>query len=136
MCNCLHVDIRSHAGTTLRNDVLKCLGTTAESFPLQDVERQVRDMVCGTLKEYTCLENCSALCRYIRDVTRVSWMLVNQMPAYELDTDFTTPTQLQPERHVRHHSSDRNCDIVRSYLWPALIYNSNFVHKAVVITGL
>lgn len=132
----MHVDVRSHAGLTIRNDVIKCLGSTAESFPLQDVERQVRGMVCGTLKEYTCLENCTALCRYIRDVTRVCWMLVNHSPAYELDTDFTTPTQLQPERHVRHHSSDRNCDIVRSYLWPALMLNSNFVYKAIVITGL
>lgn len=119
----------------LREDVIKCLRSTAETYPLYNVERQVRDMVCGTLKEYTCLENCTALCRYIRDVARTSWLLVNQIPAYELDTDFTTPTHLQVEKHQRHHSSDRNCDIVRSYLWPALMTNSAFVHKAIVITG-
>lgn len=134
-CSCLQVDVRSHAGQILREDVIKCLRSTAETYPLYNVERQVRDMVCGTLKEYTCLENCTALCRYIRDVARTSWLLVNQIPAYELDTDFTTPTQLHTEKHQRHHSSDRNSDIVRSYLWPALMTIANCVHKAIVVTG-
>lgn len=69
------------------------------------------------------------------DVTRVAWILVNQVPAYELDTDFHTPVRLIGEKHQRHHSADRTSDVVKAYLWPALVMQNSCVYKAVVVTG-
>lgn len=75
------------------------------------------------------------ICRYVSDITRVAWLLVNQIPAYELDTDFQTPVKLRSEKHQRHHSADRNSDIVKGYLWPALMTQNTYAWKAVVVTG-
>jgi hypothetical protein len=74
-------------------------------------------------------------CRYVGDVTRVAWLLVNQLPAYELDTDFQTPLRLRPDKHQRHHSADRTSDTIKAYLWPALVLQNAYVYKAVVVTG-
>lgn len=51
-CSCLQVDVRSHAGQILREDVIKCLRSTAETYPLYNVERQVRDMVGNKSKTW------------------------------------------------------------------------------------
>jgi hypothetical protein len=131
----LHLDGRTAAGQGLRQDVIKCLAASAETFPLADAEHQVRALVCDTLKEYRCLEGCAALRRYVGDVTRVAWLLVNQLPAYELDTDFQTPLRLRPDKHQRHHSADRTSDTIKAYLWPALVLQNAYVYKAVVVTG-
>lgn len=74
--------------------------------------------------------------RYVGDVTKVSWQLVNHDPSFELDTDFQTPIRLQPDRHQRHHSSDRTSDTVTAFLWPALLHRNTCVQKAVVVTGV
>lgn len=131
----LHVDERTTAAQNLRSDLMRCLASTAESFPLMDAEHQVLALVCDTLREYKCLETCAALRRYVSNATRVCWFIVNQDPPYELDTDFQTPVRLQPDRHTRHHSSDRSSDTVRAYLWPGLLVHSSCVHKAVVVTN-
>ena len=72
--------------------------------------------------------------RYISEVTRTAWWLVNQNPPYELDTDLNTPFRLNHKKHSRHHSSKRDGEIVRAFLWPALLRGGNCVHKAVVVT--
>lgn len=131
----LHVDVRTAAAQTFRSDLMRCLASTADTFPLIDAEHQVLALLCDTLKEYKCLETCMALSRYVSHATRVCWYIVNQDPPYDLDTDFQTPVRFQPERHCKHHSSDRNSDIVRAYLWPGLLQKSNCVHKAVVVTN-
>lgn len=61
------------------------------------------------------------------------WCLVNQAPPYTLDMDFATGT-IQLNRHTRHHTSDRKSDIIKSFLWPALMDKDICVHKAIVIT--
>ncbi|EFA09543.2 uncharacterized protein LOC656542 [Tribolium castaneum] len=131
----LHLDCRTAAGQHLRDDVVRCLAACAETYPLGEAEHQVRALVCDTLKEYKCLETCTALRRYVGDVTRVAWLLVNQVPGYELDTDFQTPVRLKNDRHQRHHSADRTSDVVKAYLWPALVVQNVCVYKAVVVTG-
>lgn len=131
----LQIDARSQTGQNLRSDILRCFVATSESYPIIEVENQVLHLVCDTLREYKCLESCLQLRRYVSDVTKTAWLLVNHEPPYELDTDFQTPTRMQPERHVRHHTSDRTSETVRSYLWPGLIQGNNYIHKNVVITG-
>ncbi|KAF5291153.1 hypothetical protein FQA39_LY14395 [Lamprigera yunnana] len=131
----LHVDCKTSAAHILRTDLIRCLSSTADTFPLIDAENQVLALLCDTLKEYQCLETCMVLQRYVSNVTRVCWYIVNQDPPFELDTDFQTPVRLQPERHIRHHSSDRTSDIVRSYLWPGLLTRTSCAHKAVVVTN-
>lgn len=57
-----------------------------ENFPLRDVDEQVLSLVCDTLKEYQCLEQCAALKKYVEETVRVAWGLVCHVPEYELDT--------------------------------------------------
>ncbi|KAG5869280.1 hypothetical protein JTB14_018655, partial [Gonioctena quinquepunctata] len=130
----LHLDHRLSTSQPLRQEVLRCLSASAESFPLEEAENQVVKLVCDTLKEYKCLETCEALRRYAGEAARVAWALVCQVPPYELDTDFQTPVRMQPEKHQRHHTSSRHTDIVRAYLWPALMLQNDYVHKAIVVT--
>ncbi|CAG9862362.1 unnamed protein product [Phyllotreta striolata] len=129
----LHLDHRSSKNSSLHKEVMRCLASS-EEFPLHEAEHQVLSLVCDTLKEYRCLEGCLELRRYVGEATKIAWVMVCQVPPYELDTDFQTPVRLQPEKHQRHHSSDRNSDIIRAFLWPALILESSCVHKAIVIT--
>lgn len=129
------MDIRHTAAQQLRQEVMRCLATTSDTYPLDDAENQVLALVCDTLREYKCLETCMPLRRYVGDVTKVAWMMVNQVPPYELDTDFQTPVRMQPEKHQRHHTADRCSETVKAYLWPALMRQGCCLHKAVVITG-
>ncbi|XP_057654520.1 uncharacterized protein LOC130892860 [Diorhabda carinulata] len=130
----LNLDPHSTKFLSLRLEVMRCLAASAESYPLQEAENQVLGLVCETLKEYKCLEKCQELRRYAEEATKIAWQLVCQVPPYELDTDFQTPVRLHPEKHQRHHTSSRSSDIVRGFLWPALISESNYVYKAVVVT--
>ncbi|XP_044753467.1 uncharacterized protein LOC123312938 [Coccinella septempunctata] len=120
---------------SLREETMRYLSASSDTFPLDDAENQVRSLVCDTLREYKCLEESTALKGYVREVTRVAWYLVNQVPPYELDTDFQTPVRMQSNKHQRHHSADRTSDMVRSYLWPGLNLQNVCVYKAVVVTG-
>ncbi|KAK5645491.1 hypothetical protein RI129_006791 [Pyrocoelia pectoralis] len=131
----LHVDERTSAAHIFRTHLMRCLASTAETFPLVDAERQVLALLCDTLKEYECLKTCAPLRAYVSNVTSVCWYIANQDPPYELDTDFQIPVRFQPERHLKHHSSDRLSNTVRAYLWPGLLSRSSFAHKAVVITN-
>ncbi|GJQ85485.1 hypothetical protein Trydic_g23075 [Trypoxylus dichotomus] len=134
ICRSLHVDLRALNNISLRSCIAKCLALTSDTFPLHDVEQQIRALLCGTLQEYKCLDTCEGLRTYIADVTRTVWFLVNQESPFELDTNFQTPIKFETDKHQRHHS-DRSSDNVKSYLWPALLQFSSCVHKAVVVTG-
>lgn len=131
----LQVDGRTLPAQRLRSDILRLFVATSDTYPIAEIERQVLSLVCDTLREYKCLEGCAPLRRYVADVAKTAWFLVNHEPPFELDTDFQTPTRMQPERQVRHHTSDRNSETVRSYLWPGLIQDGQYMHKNVVITG-
>ncbi|VEN53299.1 unnamed protein product [Callosobruchus maculatus] len=130
----LQLDPHSPAVTGLRKEMLRCLGSAGDACPLQEAESQVVGLVCDTLREYRCLEGCDQLRRYAGQAARVAWAMVCAVPPYELDTDFATPTKLQPEKHQRHHSSDRTCDTIRAFIWPAVMCQSRCVFKAVVVT--
>ncbi|KAL3270369.1 hypothetical protein HHI36_009415 [Cryptolaemus montrouzieri] len=132
----LHIDHhRNGPAQSLREETMRYFSSSSDTFPLAEAENQVRTLVCDTLREYKCLEECLALKRYVGEVTRVAWYLVNQVPSYELDTDFQAPIRMQSNIHQRHHSSDRTSDMVRSYLWPGLHLLNVCVYKAVVVTS-
>jgi len=38
------------------------------------------------------------------------------------------------DNHVRFHSSDPNSEIIKTYVWPALILDGICIHKGVVVT--
>uniref|UniRef100_A0A1B0CUS3 Mitochondria-eating protein n=1 Tax=Lutzomyia longipalpis TaxID=7200 RepID=A0A1B0CUS3_LUTLO len=118
----------------LEKAVRQYLQDTADSVPLGDIEKQVSNQILSTLYEYPCLENCSQLQQYTSSCVRLAWKMVNQSNPYYLDNDFTHGL-LQPEKQERHSSySDRNSNIIRAYVWPALIQEYRCILKAVVIT--
>lgn len=41
---------------------------------------------------------------------------------------------LRPEKHERHAQADRRSDLIKSFLWPALMQNTHCVFKAIVVT--
>lgn len=111
------------------------------------------EKVLSTLHEYPSLETCIPLIHYISACVRLAWKMANQLIPYYLDTDFTLGINyfkkekkkkkliyfhflglLRLEKHERHPSSDKRSDIIRAFLWPALIQNNRCVFKAVVAT--
>lgn len=64
---------------SLRDETMRYLSASSDTFPLDDAENQVRSLVCDTLREYKCLEESAALRGYVREVTRAAWHLVNQV---------------------------------------------------------
>lgn len=110
--------------------------------------------VLSTLHEYPCLEACIPLIHYISDCVRLAWKMTNQTVPYYLDTDFTLgqllllislfevfvstlifiPGLLQPDKHERYPISEKRSDIIRAFLWPALMQNGRCIQKAVVAT--
>nr|XP_029729680.1 uncharacterized protein LOC109415420 [Aedes albopictus] len=130
----LHVlDANDDATAALDRAVRQNLKDTADRFPMGDVERQVANQVLSTLHEYPCLEACIPLIHYISDCVRLAWKMTNQAVPYYLDTDFTLGL-LQPEKHERYPISEKRSDIIRAFLWPALIQNGRCVYKAIVAT--
>lgn len=105
-----------------------------------------------TLHEYPCLENCLPLIDYITACVRLAWKMANHTVPYFLDLDFTlgnlrTPSNFaQPnhnlkssgilnlDKHDKHPSSNERSDIIRAFIWPALIQNQRCVFKAVIAT--
>lgn len=41
---------------------------------------------------------------------------------------------LRPEKQDRHPLSDKRSDIIKTFVWPALLQNNRCVFKAVVAT--
>lgn len=117
--------------------------------------------VLSTLHEYPCLETCTPLVHYISVCVRLAWKMINQKVPYYLDNDFNLgnycsfhefhqintniffvfymvvsfyPGFLRPDKHERHFQSDRRSDLIKNFIWPALMQNNNCVFKAIVGT--
>ncbi|XP_022211090.2 uncharacterized protein LOC111066648 isoform X1 [Drosophila obscura] len=125
----------SSSETTLALDraVRHHLHETTNSFPLGEIERSVFNQVLSTLHEYPCLESCPPLTHYVSTCVRLAWRMINQKAPYYLDMDFNLGF-LRPEKHERHPQSDRRSDLIKAFLWPALMQNNQCAFKAVVAT--
>ncbi|XP_030370855.1 uncharacterized protein LOC115621369 [Scaptodrosophila lebanonensis] len=131
----LNCALDSSCETTLALDrsVRQHLHETVNSFPLGEIERSVFNQVLSTLHEYPCLESCPPLTHFVSACVRLAWRMINQKAPYYLDTDFNLGF-LRPEKHERHPQSDRRSDLIKAFLWPALMQNNRCMFKAVVAT--
>lgn len=57
----------------------------------------------------------------------------NETCPYYLDMDFTMG-KIRLEKQERYQTSDMRADLIRSFVWPALIQNGLYVQKAIVMT--
>ncbi|KAI5715380.1 hypothetical protein M8J77_015127 [Diaphorina citri] len=123
----------SSAHTDLENAVGSFLRKTVDTFDLTHCIEEVSSQLWATLYDYPCLKSCSGLQQYIRDSVRLAWALVNQSPPFVLEYEQRT---FKRDNHVRFHSSKLDNDVIKTYLWPALLEGPNgpCVYKAVVIT--
>ncbi|CAK1594267.1 unnamed protein product [Parnassius mnemosyne] len=112
---------------------MRLLRSTAHTFPLGEAERTVINQVVSTLREYPCLASCGALHALAAASCRAAWALAARAPPLRIDTDFT-PVVMNPERHVRLHNSSRRSDLIKSFVWPALMDGNRCVFRAVVLT--
>ncbi|CAH2059731.1 unnamed protein product, partial [Iphiclides podalirius] len=124
---------QSAAAAGLLAAATRVLRTTAATFPLGEAERTVVGQVVGTLREYPCLASCGALHSLAAAACRAAWALGLHSPPLRIDTDFT-PVVMTPERHVRVSGSSRRSDLIRSFVWPALLDGGRCVFRAVVLT--
>ncbi|SPP89943.1 uncharacterized protein LOC117591458 [Drosophila guanche] len=131
----LSCGLDSSSETTLALDraVRHHLHETTDSFPLGEIEQSVFNQVLSTLHEYPCLESCPTLTNYVSACVRLAWRMINQKAPYYLDMDFNLGF-LRPEKHEPHSQSDRRSDLIKAFLWPALMQNNQCVFKAVVTT--
>ncbi|XP_032523537.1 uncharacterized protein LOC116774866 [Danaus plexippus] len=113
---------------------MRLLRNTADTFPLGDAERTVINQVVSTLREYPCLESCGALHALAAVACRAAWT-ISLHPPLRIDTDFT-PVVMNPEKHVRfsQDSRERRSDLIRSFVWPALVDGTRCVFRAIVLT--
>ncbi|KAJ8709477.1 hypothetical protein PYW08_009481 [Mythimna loreyi] len=116
----------------------RVLQTTAHSFPLGEAERTVINQVVSTLREYPCLASCAALHALVAAACRAAWTISLHSPPLRIDTDFT-PVVMNPEKHVRFTSEradarERRSDLIKSFVWPALMDGTRCVFRAVVLT--
>ncbi|CAB3222906.1 unnamed protein product [Arctia plantaginis] len=136
----LGVDVESTPSdpslTRLTASAIRVLHQTAHSFPLGEAERTVVNQVVSTLREYPCLSSCGALHALVAAACRAAWTISLHSPPLRIDTDFT-PVVMNPEKHVRFTSSDgrdRRSDLIKSFVWPALMDGNRCVFRAVVLT--
>ncbi|XP_068625691.1 uncharacterized protein [Battus philenor] len=111
----------------------RLMRSTAHSFPLGEAERTVVNQVVSTLREYPCLRACGALHALAAAGCRAAWTLSLHAPPLRIDTDFT-PVVMNPERHVRLDGSSLRSDLIKSFVWPALMDGNRCVFRAVVLT--
>ncbi|XP_002073436.2 uncharacterized protein LOC6650147 [Drosophila willistoni] len=130
--NCA-LDSSNESTLALDRAVRHHLHETIDSFPLGEIERSVFNQVLSTLHEYPCLETCPPLTHFVSACVRLAWRMINQKAPYYLDTDFNLGF-LRPEKHERHSQSDRRSDLIKAFLWPALMQNNQCAFKAVVAT--
>nr|XP_026499433.1 uncharacterized protein LOC113403184 [Vanessa tameamea] len=115
---------------------LRLLRNTAHTFPLGEAERTVINQVANTLREYPCLSSCGALHALAAAACRAAWALALHSPPLRIDTDFT-PVVMNPDKHVRFSLGDareRRSDLIKSFVWPALMDGNRCVFRAVVLT--
>ncbi|KAK7077479.1 hypothetical protein SK128_021860, partial [Halocaridina rubra] len=94
---------------------------------------EVCQQIWATLYDYPTLKTCEGLLQYIKDCVRLAWGLSNQMPPYAIDYETRT---FKKELHVRFHTADPESNVIKTYLWPALVEGSGgpCVQKGVVVT--
>ncbi|XP_048486523.1 uncharacterized protein LOC105383866 [Plutella xylostella] len=130
-------DVRPAAVTRLVSAATKMMQETAQTFPLGDAERTVVNQVLNTLREYPCLGACAPLHALVAASCRAAWMVSLHSPPLRIDTDFT-PVVMNPEKHVRFSAGsdarDRRSDLIKSFVWPALMDGPRCVFRAVVLT--
>ncbi|XP_050553814.1 uncharacterized protein LOC118270408 isoform X2 [Spodoptera frugiperda] len=124
--------------TRLLAAATRVLHSTAHSFPLGEAERTVINQVVSTLREYPCLSSCAALHALVAAACRAAWTISLHSPPLRIDTDFT-PVVMNPEKHVRFSAEnrdirDRRSDLIKSFVWPALMDGNRCVFRAVVLT--
>ncbi|XP_045539954.1 uncharacterized protein LOC106713983 [Papilio machaon] len=111
----------------------RLMRSTAHTFPLGEAERTVINQVVSTLREYPCLQSCGALHALAAACCRAAWPLCLHAPPLRIDTDFT-PVVMNLERHVRLSISSQRSDLIKSFVWPALMDGNRCVFRAVVLT--
>lgn len=122
--------------TRLATAATRVLQQTAHSFPLGEAERTVVNQVVSTLREYPCLSGCGALHALVAAACRAAWTISLHSPPLRIDTDFT-PVVMNPEKHVRFSPGDgrdKRSDLIKSFVWPALMEGNRCVFRAVVLT--
>ncbi|GFQ72879.1 MIEAP domain-containing protein, partial [Trichonephila clavata] len=117
----------------LENGISVYLRKTAETFNLKKNVSEVCSQIYATLYDYPCLKNCTGLINYAKDCVRLAWCLTNQNPSYVIDYETRT---FRKEIHMRFHTSNQASNVIKSYLWPALVEGDNgpCVHRGVVLT--
>ncbi|XP_054736998.1 uncharacterized protein LOC129243749 [Anastrepha obliqua] len=127
------LDASNEITLALDRSVRTYLHETVELFPLGEIERSVFNQVLSTLHEYPCLESCPPLTHFVSACVRLTWHMINQKSPYYLDSNFNLGF-LHPEKQERHPQSDRRSDLIKAFLWPALMQNNRCVFKAIVAT--
>ncbi|XP_035226904.1 uncharacterized protein LOC118199211 [Stegodyphus dumicola] len=132
----LQVTDAEDGGTALKdleNEIDVYLRRKADTFHLSRNVNEVCSQIYATLYDYPCLKTCTGLANYVKDCVRLSWCLVNQNPPYVIDYEART---FRRDMHVRFHTSSQSTDVIKSYLWPALLEGENgpCVHKGVILT--
>ncbi|XP_050681831.1 uncharacterized protein LOC126977171 [Leptidea sinapis] len=124
----------SPAITSFVSSAMRLMRTTADTFPLGEAERTVINQITKTLSEYRSLSTCGALHALVASACRAAWPLSLHSPPLRIDTDFT-PVVMNPDKHSRYNeSSDRRSDLIKSFVWPALMDGNRCVFRAVVLT--
>lgn len=98
------------------------------------VLQEVRERVWSTLFDFPKLRFCRGLQRYVEDCVRLAWVLTIQNPPFVLDYKARA---FSPEAHTRFHTSNPDCDQIKSFLWPTLREASEAgpcVYKGIVVT--
>ncbi|XP_013118485.2 uncharacterized protein LOC106095724 isoform X2 [Stomoxys calcitrans] len=127
------LDSTNEITLALDRSIRQHLHDTIDTFPLGEIERSVFNQVLSTLHEYSCLESCPPLTHYVSACVRLAWKMVNQKVPYYLDNDFNLGF-LRLEKHDRHAQADRRSDLIKAFLWPALMQNNHCMFKAIVVT--
>ncbi|OXA57094.1 Mitochondria-eating protein [Folsomia candida] len=134
-----------HSQSNLHDDQLQpCQGKLVEAlsdyllssqqkFDQTRCVEHVASQLWTTLYDYPCLRKCEGLLKYITKCVNTAWRLSNMTPPCILDYETRAFSRTT---HVRFHSSDQSSEIIKTYLWPALIEGGNgiCIHKGVVIT--
>ncbi|CAG2109969.1 unnamed protein product [Medioppia subpectinata] len=80
------------------------------------------------------VESCDVLVTYVGDCVKLAWALSIQNPPFVIEYETRT---FRKDMHIKFHSSNQDSDVIKTYLWPALLEeatNGPCVHKGVVIT--
>ncbi|KAB7506513.1 hypothetical protein Anas_06815 [Armadillidium nasatum] len=126
-------DSSSHQSKSVELAISSYCAHNIDSYDLTKNVEEVCDQIWATLYDYPCLKSSEALLQYAKACVRVAWGLVNQSPPFVIEYETRT---FRDDFHVRFHTSDPSNDVIKSYLWPALLegVGGKCVHQGVVIT--